>query len=111
MVPIRTENRLRFSVRLDDGPTEVRFERAVVPRLLPARSGETEWVRPRRPGPSGALQGTLFPSSVGSGQQLLHREVRHRYPRTVTVCSRNTRKPCRSKKGQAVMLASVKSRP
>jgi hypothetical protein len=64
MVPIRTENRLRFSIQLDDGPTEVRFERAVVPRLLPARSGETEWVRPRRPGP---LQGTLCPSSVGSG--------------------------------------------
>jgi len=42
MVPIRTENRLRFSVRLDDGPTEVLFERAgagaVVPRLLPGGS-------------------------------------------------------------------------
>jgi hypothetical protein len=29
MVPIQTENRLRFSVRLEDGALEVRFERAV----------------------------------------------------------------------------------
>ena len=29
LVPIRTENRLRFSARLDDGDPKVRFERAV----------------------------------------------------------------------------------
>ena len=29
MVPIKTENKLRFSVRLDDGVPEVRFERAI----------------------------------------------------------------------------------
>jgi hypothetical protein len=29
MVPICTENWLRFSARLDDGALEVRFERAV----------------------------------------------------------------------------------
>ena len=29
MVPVRTENMMRFSARLHDGATEVRFERAV----------------------------------------------------------------------------------
>jgi len=29
LVPIRTENRLRISARLDNGLPEVRFERAV----------------------------------------------------------------------------------
>jgi hypothetical protein len=29
MVPIRTENWLRFSARMHDGASEVRFERAV----------------------------------------------------------------------------------
>jgi hypothetical protein len=32
-------------------------------------------------------------------------------PRTTTLCSATTRKPRRSKKGRAVMLASVKMRP
>jgi hypothetical protein len=30
LLPIRTENRLRFSVHLDDGVPEVRFERVAV---------------------------------------------------------------------------------
>jgi hypothetical protein len=30
MVPINTENRLHFSVRLDEGDPEVRFERVAV---------------------------------------------------------------------------------
>jgi hypothetical protein len=30
MVPIKTENWLHFSARLDDGVPEVRFERSVV---------------------------------------------------------------------------------